>query len=171
MTPLGATARGLLAGAAGTLVMDTLLFSRYRRGGGESSFPAWEFSSSVTDWDGAPAPAIVGKRLIEGLFATELPARRAKLVNNVTHWATGILAGAQYGLLAGSARSLRVGYGVPFGVGVMATDYTVLPAAGLYRPIWKYDRRTLAQDLSAHLAYGLSTAAVFRLLSDDRRAV
>ena len=169
MTPLGAATRGIVAGAAGTLAMDTLLFSRYRRGGGESGFPAWEFSSSVTSWEQAPAPAIVGKRIVEGLFARQLSPRRAKLVNNITHWATGILAGTQYGLVAGSLRSLRIGYGLPFGASVFATDYTVLPAAGLYRPIWEYDRATIAKDLSAHLVYGLSTAAAFQLLSGARR--
>ena len=34
-TPLGAVARGLVAGAVGTLAMDLLWFYRYRRGGGE----------------------------------------------------------------------------------------------------------------------------------------
>ena len=43
-TPVGATAEGLIAGAAGTLAMDALLFARYRRAGGESGFGFWEFS-------------------------------------------------------------------------------------------------------------------------------
>jgi len=46
----------------------------------------------------------------------------------------------------------------------------VLPLAGLYKPIWEYDRHTLAKDLSAHLVYGLTTAVVFnRLTSRSRR--
>jgi hypothetical protein len=51
---------------------------------------------------------------------------------------------------------------------VWGSGYVVLPAAGLYQPIWEYDRRTLANDLSAHLVYGLTTAAVFRALSPRR---
>lgn len=43
--------------------------------------------------------------------------------------------------------------------------YVVLPAANLYKPIWDYDRKTLAKDLSAHLIYGLGTATTVRLLS------
>ena len=46
-----------------------------------------------------------------------------------------------------------------------ASSYAVLPLAKLYKPIWEYDRKTLAKDLSAHLAYGLATAAAFRLLT------
>jgi hypothetical protein len=41
----------------------------------------------------------------------------------------------------------------------------LLPAAKLYQPIWKYDVKTLANDLSVHLVYGLVTATAFRLLS------
>jgi hypothetical protein len=68
----------------------------------------------------------------------------------------------------GSLRRPRVGFGLPFGAGVWGSSYVVLPAAGLYQPIWEYDRRTLANDLSAHLVYGLATAAAFRALAPRR---
>lgn len=165
VTPLGAIARGVLAGAVGTAAMDALLFARYRKGGGDSGFAPWEFSSGLSDWEQAPAPALVGKRLVEGLFERELPAQRAALVNNITHWAYGILGGVQYGVVAESLRSQRVLYGVPFGASVWAAGYVVLPAAKLYKPIWEYDTTTLAKDLSAHLLYGLATATTLRLVS------
>jgi hypothetical protein len=37
--------------------------------------------------------------------------------------------------------------------------------AGLYKPIWEYDAKTLAVDLSAHLAYGAGTGTAFWLLA------
>ena len=160
-TPVSAVVRGLLAGAIGTAVMDALLFARYRRGGGETRFADWEFSAGLDRWEDAPAPAHVGKRLVEGLFAIQLPPQRARLVNNVTHWGFGILSGAGYGLVAGSLPSPRIAYGLPFGAGVWAGGYVVLPAAKLYEPIWKYDVKTLANDLSAHLVYGLATGAAY----------
>ena len=165
MTPLGALARGLFAGALGTAAMDALLFARYKRGGGESEFAAWEFSSGLDNWEDAPAPAQVGKRLVEGLFRRELPPRHAALVNNVTHWIYGMLGGAQYGLIVGSLTTPRVRYGLPFGASVWAAGYVVLPAAKLYEPIWKYDSKTLAKDLSAHLVYGLGTSTALQLAS------
>jgi hypothetical protein len=165
MTPLGAIARGLVAGTLGTLAMDTLLFARYKRGGGESSFTPWEFSSGLSSWDDAPAPAQVGKRLVEGLFQRELAPEDAALVNNVTHWMFGLFGALQYGIIAGSLRRPRIGYGLPFGAGLWASGYVILPAAKLYEPIWKYDAKTLAKDLSAHLLYGTVTAAAFELLS------
>jgi len=164
MTPLGALARGLLAGAIGTAAFDAFLFARYRRRGGETPFSAWEFSSGMT-WEDAPAPAHVGKRLVEGLFQTELPATRAPLVNNVMHWAYGIGNGAQYGIVAGSLPTQRIRYGLPFGASVWGSGYVILPAMKLYEPIWRYDVKTLADDLSAHLVYGLATATAMRLLT------
>jgi hypothetical protein len=150
--------------------MDALLFARYRKGGGQLGLRAWELSSGIDSWEGAPAPAVVGKRLFEGLFQRELAPERAALVNNVVHWATGVFGGAQYGVVGGSVRTPRILYGLPFGASVWATGYVVLPAAHLYQPIWEYDRVTLAKDLSAHLVYGLATAAAFRLLSGTGRA-
>jgi hypothetical protein len=165
MTPLGAVVRGLTAGAVGTAAMDALLFVRYRRGGGQSSLKDWELSKGLASWEQAPAPAQVGKRLVEGLFERELAPSRIPLVNNATHWGYGMLGGAQYGLVAGSLRDPRFWYGLPFGATVWATGYLILPAAHLYQPIWEYDSVTLAKDLSAHLVYGLTTAGAFRLLS------
>jgi len=165
LTPLGAVSRGLIAGAVGTVAMDALWFVRYRRGGGDSDFAEWEFTSGLCSWDQAPAPAQVGKRLVEGLFQRELPPQRAALVNNITHWAYGMIGGAQYGLVAGSLRRQRILFGLPFGASVWAAGYAILPAAKLYKPIWEYDAKTLAKDLSAHLVYGLGTASALEVLS------
>jgi hypothetical protein len=165
VTPLGAVARGLVAGALGTATMDAFLFARYRRDGGGSSAWDWESSAGVTSWEEAPAPAHVGKRLVEGLFQIELPPTRARLVNNVMHWAYGIFNGAGYGIVAESLSRPRIRNGLAFGAAVWAGDYVTLPAAKLYKPIWEYDAKTLADDLSAHLVYGLATATTLRLLS------
>jgi hypothetical protein len=48
---------------------------------------------------------------------------------------------------------------------VAAGDYIALSAAGIYKPIREYDAKTLAWNLSAHLAYGAGTGAAFWLLS------
>jgi hypothetical protein len=165
VTPTGAVVRGLLAGAAGTTAMDVVLFARYQRGGGESGFTEWEFSAGLSSWEDALAPAQVGRRLWDGLFQVELPPTRARLVSNVTHWAYGVLYGAPYGIVVGSLPKQRVSYGLPFGAFVWAGDYVILPAAKLYRPIWDYDAKTLAKDLSVHLVYGVATATAMRLLS------
>ena len=165
MTPLGAVLRGAVAGAAGTLAMDLVWFGRAKKSGSDQGFTQYEFSSGVT-WETAPAPAQVGKRLAEGFLQREMPAEQAPLVNNVVHWATGLSWGVVYGLLMGSrSRRAGIGPGVVFGPLVCLTSYAVLPMAGLYKPIWEYDSATLAKDFSAHLAFGVGTAAAFRALT------
>jgi hypothetical protein len=145
--------------------MDLLWFYRYKKDGGEDGFFAWEFSADLSSWDEAPAPAQVGRRLFDGLFLVELPPEKARLVNNLTHWGYGMLGGLQYGIVAGSLKRPRVVYGLPFGATVWASGYVVLPLAHLYKPIWEYDLKTLAKDLSAHLVYGMTTGVAFDLLS------
>jgi len=169
LTPLGAVTHGLIAGTVGTIAMDALLYAEYRAGGGKTELGRWERSAEIENWQQAPAPAQVGKRLYEGVLQREVPDSRAALVNNITHWAYGILNGAAYGVVAGSAPEPRVWFGAPFGASVWGTGYVVLPAAKLYQPIWKYSPKILAKDLSAHLVYGLSTAAAFKVSTLVRR--
>jgi hypothetical protein len=161
-TPLGALGRGLIAGAVGTCAMDLLWFYRYKRDGGQSSFLEWEFSIGLDDWSRASAPGQLGKRVYEAVFQHELKSDWAALTNNVMHWSYGTGWGGLYGLLAGSAPRPRIVWGFPFALIVWGTSYVVLPLAGLYKPIWEYDLPTLWKDLSAHLLYGLGTAATFR---------
>lgn len=165
MTPLGALARGLLAGTVGTLAMDLVWYRRYTRGGGKSRFPGWEFSAGLDNWNDASAPGKLGKQLYEGFTQRELPAHYAALTNNVMHWGYGTVWGGLYGLVAGSLHTPGVTFGLPFGAAVWTSSYVILPIAGLYKPIWEYDSPTLLRDLSAHLAYGLTSAAAFALLT------
>jgi hypothetical protein len=164
-SPIGAIVRGAVAGAAGTAAMDAAKYAQYRRGGGAQPFGAWETSEGLDDWESAPAPANVAKRLVEGLTQHELKAGKARLANNATHWGTGVGWGAAYGVLAGSLPSRKIRHGLLWGTVVWASSYVVLPVLGLYEPIWEYDAATLAKDLGAHLVYGVTSAAVFRVLA------
>ena len=164
MTPLAAVAAGLLAGAAGTVCLDAVHYRKYRRAGGTSSPLAWEFAP-VLNWETAPDPGQVARRVLEGFTGRKLPDRSAFLISTIAHWAYGSLAAGLYGVVAGSLRKPRVLYGLPFGAAVWAGGYVLLPVAGLYEPIWKYDARTLAWDLGAHLTYGAGTGTAFWLLT------
>ncbi|MFJ9031388.1 hypothetical protein ACIRQP_23235 [Streptomyces sp. NPDC102274] len=163
MSPLGAIATGLVAGAVGTGCMDTVRFLRQRRTGGEHNVWKWEFAP-VRGWQDAPSPGQVGKRVIEGFTRRELPDSSAWLVSTLMHWSYGSAWGAMYGVLVGSLRTSRADYGAPFGAVVWISGYALLSEAGLYKPIWEYDRKTLAEDLTGHLAYGVGTGAAFWVL-------
>jgi hypothetical protein len=167
MSTLRSAIRGVAASAPGTLAMDASLYRRYRHDGGDAAFPGWESSEGLKSWENAPAPALVSKKLLEGVLEHDVPPRYARFLNNATHWGFGLVAGAGYGLLLGSRRTPKVWYGLPLGAAVWASGYVLLPQLGLYEPIWKYDVKTLAKDLSAHLVFGVATAAAFSVL--DRK--
>jgi hypothetical protein len=164
LIPLAALAGGLLAGTVGTVCLDAVQYLKYRRGGGTKSPLRWEFAPVAT-WDQAPAPGQVARRVIEGFTQRSLPERWAFPLSTAMHWSLGSGAAAFYGILAGSLRRPRAAYGLPFGAAVWAAGYVVLPEAGLYKPVWEYDVKTLACDLGGHLAYGAGTGVTFWLLA------
>ena len=162
MTPLGAVGRGLVAGVVGTAAMtawqelSARLMSSGENGGEEAE--------PKDPWEQASAPALVAKRIGEGVFQREVSSDLIPLLTNVTHWGYGTVWGAAYGLLAGSSRESGVGgRGVAFGTGVWLASYVQLVPMGLYEPPWKYSPKELAMELSYHLVYGVGVAAGFRV--------
>jgi hypothetical protein len=153
ITPLAAVVGGLLAGVVGTICLDTAGYLRYRGTGGKKSPLEWEFGP-IDGWENAPDPGKVAKRGIEGFTGRELPDRWAWPLSTAMHWGYGSAAAALYGIVTGSLREPSPLYGLPFGAAVWAVGYAVLPEAGIYKPIWEYDAKTLARDLGGHLAYG-----------------
>jgi hypothetical protein len=156
---------GVVAGAVGTAAMDLLLYRRYRSGGGKDPLGRWEFAGNVTSWDEASAPGQIGQKVERLITRTPPPERWARTTTNVFHWATGISWGVQYALLAGKRSGHPLGGAVALGPVAWLSSYVILPLTGVYQPIWKYDARTLADDLSAHLVFGTTTSATLTALS------
>lgn len=163
-SPLGAVFRGAVAGIAGVIAMDAVLYPRYRREGGTDGALEWEFGGE-SSWEAVSAPGQLGRHLYEGFTQRKLEARWARVTNNLMHWGYGVAWATAYGIAAGTSRRPRVATGPPFGAFVWLTSYVVMPAAGLYKPIWEYDGVTLWKDLTPHLAYGTAVATWFRILS------
>lgn len=168
LSPVAAVAYGALAGAVGTAAMDCVWFARYKRGGGEQGAWAWETAEGLESWDDVAVPGQVGRRLVEGFRGRPLPARWARVTTNAVHWVYGVIWGAQYGIVAASAERPRAAWGVVLGSVVWTSGYAVLPLSGLYKPVWEYDAKTLAKDLSAHLVYGATAGAAFAALARRR---
>lgn len=160
---MGALARGLLAGLVGTALMDGYqkLVAAVRDSGSASDQP-----NERKDWSKAPAPAQVGRRVVKGVFKRDVSADRVGLLANVVHWTYGISWGGVYGILQPSVRANPFSHGLAFGAAVWGVGYVVLPAMKLYKQIWEYPAKTLALDLSYHLAYGLGVARAFRAFED-----
>jgi hypothetical protein len=150
---------GTLAGAVGTAAMDGLLYLRYRRAGGRDDAWRWESAAGVTSWATASAPGQVGQKMARLLIRRPPPERWARPATNTVHWATGTLWGLQYALAGTRTTAHPVLRALALGPVAWSASYVLLPLAGVYRPIWQYDRRTLGRDLSAHLVFGTITSA------------
>lgn len=161
-SPLGALARGLIAGLVGTAAMTAYQTITAIKAG--STVKQAVAPDPPDEWSDAPAPGQVGYRFLRGMFEKELPPSRATTATNVVHWAYGTAWGGLYGLAESSTEIHPLIAGAAFGSLVFANAYAALPAMGLYDPPWQYDAKTLGKDWSYHLVYGTTTAAAFRLL-------
>jgi uncharacterized membrane protein YagU involved in acid resistance len=146
---------------------------------GTAAMTAWQESlrrlkddpaeGAADTWAKAPPPAKLGKRLIEGLFHREVGAEHLGLLTNVVHWTYGTAWGAAYGIVQGTLRAHPLVHGLVFGSGVWAMAYVQLVPMGIYEPPWKYPVRTLAEDLSHHLVYGLGVAGAYHVVAGANR--
>jgi hypothetical protein len=154
-------ARGAAAGAIGTLAMDLVWYVRYRRGGGEAEFADWEITHDLDSWEQAPAPAQMGRKVLQ-VAGVDVPLDRAAALSNFMHWIYGSTWVAAYAVLL----PRRPWWAGPaLGTLVWSSDYVALPLAGIYEPIWRYDAKTLAKDLTAHLVFGTASDAALRVLT------
>lgn len=147
--------------------MDLVLYLRYRRDGGRDSLWQWEFAGSVSSWDKASAPGQLGEKLERVVLGRTPPDAWARPTTNLVHWATGIGWGVQHAALASRTTGHQQLRALALGPVAWLTSYVILPLAGVYKPIWKYDAPTLGDDLSAHLVFGTVTSAVFAVLNRD----
>jgi hypothetical protein len=156
---------GTLAGAAGTAALDALQYRRYRRGDGKEGFWRWELASDVMSWDQASAPGQVARKAWHRVTGEDPPESWARPATNLVHWATGIGWGAAYGALASMSSHHPLARALALGPTAWIQGYIVLPLAKVYKPIWEYDAKTLADDLSAHVVYGDVVSLVFWALT------
>jgi hypothetical protein len=159
--PVGALARGVLAGLAGTALMTAYQEAFARARGGSA---VAEQMKEPRTWAEAPAPAQLAKKVSEGVLHKRIVKRQAPLVTNVLHWSYGAALGGAYGLAASRLRRHPLAQGLTFGTAVWGFAYASLTPIGIYEAPWRYPAKTLGVDLSYHLVYGLGVAAVFEAL-------
>lgn len=148
-SPLGAVARGLVAGAIGTGMMTAVQMAYYKAKGME----------------GSSVPGEVAKRVTEGVLHREFPEERMDTATNVMHWLYGISWGVPYALWAGSTRPGIVRGIVGGTLMVWGAAQVQLPAMKLAPPPWEYAPSSLAMDVGFHSAWALGTAVAYRAMS------
>ena len=152
---LTSVARGIAAGAIGTVAMTAGQLAYYQLTGGELS----------------DEPARAGNKVLKAVFGTQVKRRHSTAFTWIMHGAYGTGWGAAYGLAAGGAGARRpelAATGAAFGLGVWGASLVELPALGEAPPPWQQPLGGLAVDAGFHLLYGLSTAAAYRALGRGR---
>lgn len=155
-TPVTDVLLGAGAGIAGTLAKDgfqKLAAAASGEAGGEGATPS--------SWEEASVPARVGHGVVAGVFQRDVPIEQHDKMMWATHLVYGGTWGALYGVVEASVKPRSMVHGLLLGGIVWSSAYVILPAAKLYKPIWKYPPKTLAKDLSYHLVYGLAVALAF----------
>jgi hypothetical protein len=160
-TPLGALARGLLAGAAGTFAQDLFFRASARWAPRSVELPPGEGKPDGRDESSLETAS---RRLVECMMMrAPLRAEAKRRAATVLHYLFGAGFGGLYGLWRETAR-------VPasiFGLTVwMVGDNLLLPLFRLAAWPQHYNAAIHAYAIQAHLAYGLGTAAAYALLRD-----
>ncbi|MER6984282.1 hypothetical protein [Streptomyces carpinensis] len=144
--------KGLLAGAAGTLALDTASYGdMLLRGRAASEVPA-QVVGRVADRAGVP------------LGDGEEKDNRAEAAGALFGYLTGIGAGAAYGLLRHRRAPLPNWVAGPLlGAAVMVGANGPATVLRLTDPT-SWDLTSWVSDVVPHLAYGLTAAAAYRAL-------
>jgi hypothetical protein len=161
LNPLGALAVGVGAGVIGTTFMTAWqeLAARLKH-----SMTVKHMADEEDPWERAPAPARVGRLLVQTVLRRDVPPERIHFFTNAVHWGFGTMMGGVYGLVQGKVPAKPALSGPLFGLGVWAQSYATLVPMGLYKPPWQYPAKSIAKDVSYHLVYGAGTAAGYQLL-------
>jgi xanthosine utilization system XapX-like protein len=147
-----AMVKGLLAGAAGTLVLDVVTYGDMLvRGRSSSGLPA-QVAERLAGAAGVP------------LGGEGTRDNRAQAAGALLGYATGVVTGTVYGLLHRRRPPLPVLAGGPLlGAAAMAGRDAPAVALRLTDPA-SWDVMSWVSDIVPHLAYGLTTAAVYQAL-------
>jgi hypothetical protein len=144
LAPVEAAARGVVAGAAGTVVMT--------------------LAQLLSPTESSDAPERVGRKLIRRATGKRVPRKHRGKLNQGMHVAYGTSWGVPFGLLAAQLPQSPnpLAAGVTFGLSVWAVSLVELPALGVAPTPWEQSPRALLTDAGFHLIYGLTAATVLK---------
>jgi uncharacterized membrane protein YagU involved in acid resistance len=167
VSPLGAAARGGIAGVAGTLtlsLLDRLLGSRTGREPVPPQPPGFGAEVLVREPTGPESMAtIFAEKVASGLFGSALGERRAQ-AGVAVHTAYGTFWGVVLGLVLGSFRQRPWVAGPLHGLAVWAIGpLALVPGMRITPPPWRQPQRRALLIFAAHLVYGLVAALAYEV--------
>ena len=165
ISPLGAAARGGLAGIAGTLTLSLLDRTLESFLGGEPEPPqppGFGAEVLVREPTGPESMAtIFAEKVAAGLFGSVLDERRGP-VGAAVHASYGAIWGIVLGLVQGSVRPRPWVVGPLHGLAVWAIGpLALVPGMHITPPPWRQPPRRALLTLAGHLVYGLVAALIY----------
>ncbi len=172
VNPLGAAARGGLAGITGTLALSLLDRVMGPLLGGEPEPPqppGFGAAVLVREPTGPESMAtIFAEKVATGLFDNPLSERRDR-AGAAVHAAYGTFWGVILGLVQGSLRPRPWLAGPLHGLVVWAVGpLALVPGMHITPPPWRQAPRRALTTLAAHLVYGLVSALAYEAASPRR---
>ncbi len=150
--------KGALAGAVATWAMNQTTTWLYAR----ESEEARERETAARGGDTAYATAAESLAQMAGRDLSDEQKRRA---GAGIHWATGIIAGAKYGLFRRYWPGVSAGFGLLYGTAFfLMMDELMNPVLGLTPGPAAFPWETHARGLAGHLTYGAVNEATLRLM-------
>lgn len=151
--------RGALAGAAATYLMDLVTTGIYE---------AQPAEATKLEATGRPN----GKGAVTNMvdrFETEsgiaIPRERRPLVENVVHYALGVVPGALYGVIRRWIPFARLGRGLAYGLATfVVNDEYLNTKLGFAGPIEAYPPEAHLRGLAGHAVLGVATETGIQLL-------
>jgi hypothetical protein len=153
---LGDLARGAVAGAAATFVMNVLTTYMYEHEDREVRRREDEARNNKDSYTVAAEKAA-------GLVGKELNGKSGT-AGTAIHWALGVGMGALYGALRKRLPGVDSGQGSAFGTAFwLLVDEGATPALGLTPGPTSFPWQAHARGLAGHLAYGVTAEAALDL--------
>jgi hypothetical protein len=151
--------RGALAGAAATWLMDLvttgMLEAQPREVTAREAAARPNGKSSVAN--------LVDR--VEAETGMTVPAAQRPMLENLIHYALGVVPGALYGVLRRYVPFARLGRGLAYGVLLFAAnDEYANTKLGLAGPIEAYPPETHLRGLAGHAVLGVATETGIQLL-------
>lgn len=162
-SPLAATAKGAVAGLAGTVALTAVMRFGPRALAGLGLLP--EPAGPREE----PTAKLAGK-VAGGVLERPIAADTRQTAGQAIHWAYGVSWGALYGIVQSSLRLPHLLHGALLGGLVAGVASTLVPAMRLTPPPTEQPPAMSALQVGRHLVYGWVTALTFRLLSPGDRA-
>ncbi len=161
-SPLAVTAKGAIAGLAGTGVLTLAMrlgpVLMQRLGAG----------SAGQDGGEEPTAKLAGK-VAGGVFETEIGERKKQVAGQAIHWGYGAAWGAFYGIAQSSLRLPHLMHGTVFGALIGVVGSTLVPAMRLVPPPTEQPKTVSAMQTVFHLLYGWTVALVFHGIARNPR--